>query len=352
MAHRSSFVFLSALVGLALTVRVGLAVGPYYEEHFTDGTTDIEWTSAWFDSLGNPLTPMQVDSVPGNPSGDGWVGLIEADTATVGGLGLAIAGDPGLNNYTMEANVFVDVTDASFYEGIMMRVNEDSTTGVITGYQLVSEFYPPFFIKQLKFRKYSTIPDDIVDLRVYSSSEIPGGAPTESGWHTFKIKAIGNQFWLYWDGQELPDNPQTDTTATPISSGEFGVYIFNMGVWGQVLSDDIVVSPAGLTLENPSPGLAGQMNTFSVSGATPGENVYFVWGLAPGSTNVPGCPGTTLDIANLTMNNMFGFDQADANGNASVTAFVPGPASGMTVLFQAVEVANCIVSNRVDYTFP
>ncbi len=352
MAHKSLFVFCSALTILTLTASPGLGVGPYYEEYFTDGTTDIEWRSAWYDSLGNELTPMQVDFVPGNPSGDGWVGLIEADTSYVGGLGLAIAGDPDLNDYTMEAEVYVDVTSGSFYEGIMMRVNQDTMTDVITGYQLVSNFYPPFFIKQLKFRKYSTIPDDIVDLRVFSSSEIPGGAPTESGWHTFKIKAIGNQFWLYWDDQELPDNPHTDTTATPFESGEFGIYIFNMGVYGQVLSDDIIVSPSGITLENPDPGLAGQSNTFRVSGATPGERVYFVWGLRSGSTNVPGCPGTTLDIANLTMRNMFGFDEADAEGNASVTAFVPPAASGYTVLFQAVEVANCIVSNRVDYTFP
>ncbi len=107
-----------------------------------------------------------------------------------------------------------------------------------------------------------------------------------------------------------------------------------------------------MVLKSSFVSLAGQSNTFRVSGAIPGERVYFVWGLIPGSTNVPGCPGMTFDIANLSMSNMFGFDEADAEGNASVTAFVPPAASGFTVLFQAVEITNCIVSNRIDYTFP
>jgi hypothetical protein len=352
MKHKSLAVILGATIALSLSVQPGLSVGPYYEEYFTDGTTDIEWESAWVDSLGNPLTPMQVQFVAGNPSGDGWVGVVESDTAILGGLGLAIAGDHDLNDYIIEAQIYVDITASSFYEGIMMRVNVDTTTDIIEGYQLVSSFYPPWGLSRLKFRRYSTIPDNIRDLRVYSNSEIPGGAPTESGWHKFGIKAIGNQFWVYWDDQELPDNPQTDTTVTPLSNGEFGPYVFNMEAFTQVMCDDIVVGPSGITLNDPSPGLAGQVNTFSVTDATPGNNVFFVYGFQPGSTPVPGCSGTTLDIANLTMNNMFGFDAADQDGNASVSAYVPAPASGILVRFQAVELSNCIVSNRVDYTFP
>jgi hypothetical protein len=350
MHHKPLFVFFTVLFAITMIADSGLSVGPYYEEYFTDGTTDLEWESAWYDSLGNPLTPMQVDFVSGNPSGDGWVGVIEADTVYVGGLGLATAGDTGLSDYIMEAEVWVDVDGGnSFYEGIMMRANEDTTDDVIEGYQLVSNFYSPFFLERIKFRKFNSIPADIRDLRVYDSSEIPGGVPSESGWHTMKIKAKGNKFWLYWDGIEFPDNPQEDTTQVPLSSGKFGIYCFNMSSTTEVLSDDIIVSPSTLTLTGPDPGSAGTNNTLSVSGATPGERVYFGYALRQGTTNVPGCTGETIELRNPKI---IGFEEADSFGEASITVFVPGGASGRTVLFQAAELTNCLISNLVTHPFP
>ena len=243
MKLKTIVTLLPALAFAALTASTGWGQIVLYEEHFTGGTTDLEWESAWSDSLGNPLTPMQTDSVPLNPSGDGWIGIVEADTALLGGLGLALAGDTTLTDYSMEAQIWVDVDDDdTYYEGIMVRVNIDTTTGIVQGYQLVSNFYPPFFLSRLKFRKYSSNPNDIHDLRVYDSSEIPGGAPSASGWHTFKIDAQGNSFWLYWDDQELPDNPQVDTTQTaPLLAGRFGIYVFNLGAYGQVGCDDIII---------------------------------------------------------------------------------------------------------------
>jgi len=103
-----------------------------------------------------------------------------------------------------------------------------------------------------------------------------------------------------------------------------------------------------LILAGPTPGLAGINNTLSVSGATPNERVYFIYGFVPGSTAMPGCPG---DSAGINSPRILGFSEADFEGNASYTAFVPGIANGRTILFQAVEIANCIVSNIVEYTF-
>jgi hypothetical protein len=349
MKSISMISILPLLILLTSAVQPALAQGLLYEEYFTGGTPDLTWESAFFDSLGNPLTPMGVDSVTGNPSGDGWVGVVEADTALLGGIGLAIAGDSALTDYTMEAQVYVDVDgDDSFYEGIMMRVNQDTISEAFQGYQLVANFYSPFGLQRLKFRKYSTNPSGIEDLRVYDSDEIPGGVPSESGWHSMKIEAIGNQFWLYWDDMELPDNPQIDTTQTPFSSGEFGTYIFNLG-WSQIMCDDIIVTQSTMKLTGPDPGMTGMDNTFYASGATPGERVYFIYGFVTGSTNVPGCPGVTADIL---APRIIGFDEADQDGNASITAFVPGGASGRRLYFQAVEVANCLVSNLISYTFP
>jgi hypothetical protein len=263
MKLKTSCVIFSVLAFLFLTTETGRGQVVLYEEHFTGGTTDLVWESAFFDSVGTPLTPMQVESLPGNPSGDAWIGVVEADTAIIGGLGLATAGDESLTDYSMEAQIIVNVTDGSFYEGIMVRVNRDTTTGVVQGYQLVSNFYPMFGSTQLRFRKYSTIPNDIIVLRTWDETEIPGGAPTESGWHTFKIDAQGDLFWLYWDDMELPDNPQVDTTATPLLSGNFGVYIFNLG-WGRTACDDIIVEgePQGV---GDKPDNIGLPRAFSLS---------------------------------------------------------------------------------------
>ena len=104
----------------------------------------------------------------------------------------------------------------------------------------------------------------------------------------------------------------------------------------------------GMILSGPVPGVAGEINDFVVSGATPGENVYFVYGFAPGSTPVPGCPGETVDITAPTI---FGIAAADADGIATVSTFVPGPASGLTIRLQAVDLAGCQVSNLVVHEF-
>jgi hypothetical protein len=265
MMRNASFGIIPALVVLILSAGSLMAQRVLYEDHFTGGAPDIAWESVWADSLGTPLTPMGTDSVPVNPSGDGWIGIVEADTASLGGLGLAVAGSDTLTDYSMEAQVWVDVTDASFYEGIMVRTNVDTATGVAQGYQLVSNFYPSFFLSRVKFRKYSSQPDDIHDLAVFDNEDIPGGEPTSSGWHTFKIDAQGDLFWLYWDGMEFPNNPQVDTTGTPpLLSGNFGVYIFNLG-YGRTGVDDIIVEGGGPTGLGDSPGGAGLPKAFSLS---------------------------------------------------------------------------------------
>ncbi|MEM7352781.1 MAG: matrixin family metalloprotease [Acidobacteriota bacterium] len=98
-----------------------------------------------------------------------------------------------------------------------------------------------------------------------------------------------------------------------------------------------------------TPGTAGANNTFSVSGATPGQTTFFVFGLNPGSFNVPGCPGATVGMSDV---NILSTSVADGAGNATFgPIFVGGGLSGVTVLFQAVELSTCTVSNLVVNTF-
>jgi hypothetical protein len=111
----------------------------------------------------------------------------------------------------------------------------------------------------------------------------------------------------------------------------------------------VVEDLPGLRFSAPSPGRAGETNTFVVDGASPGEEVYFIYGFQNGMRAVPGCPGETVGIANPQI---AGTAVADANGAAVFEAMVPGGAGGVTLWLQAVEPATCSVSNLISHTFP
>lgn len=105
-----------------------------------------------------------------------------------------------------------------------------------------------------------------------------------------------------------------------------------------------------LVLAPPSPGLAGVVNTFDVTGAQPGATVYLVYGLQRGTTDLQQwCVGEALGMRNGTIG-----AQAVANGNgvAVPSGLTPANGSGHTVYYQAVELRSCRVSNLVTYTYP
>lgn len=102
-------------------------------------------------------------------------------------------------------------------------------------------------------------------------------------------------------------------------------------------------------LEGPSPGLPGQPSTWEVRGATPGSTSYFVFGADSGTSDVPGCPGAKVNVAQAKL---IGVEVADGSGVAALARDVPEAASGRTVRFQVVESATCTISNLITYTFP
>lgn len=104
-----------------------------------------------------------------------------------------------------------------------------------------------------------------------------------------------------------------------------------------------------LPLYGPDPGVAGVNNRFTVYGATPGALIRFYYSLRGGSTNVPGCPGLSLDLTRITL---AASAIADASGRASVVGFTPLGARGRVVRYQALEYSSCRKSNRVDYRYP
>lgn len=104
----------------------------------------------------------------------------------------------------------------------------------------------------------------------------------------------------------------------------------------------------GLVLENPDPGISGGSNSFRITGATPGETVFLLAALGAGQQPIPGCPGVEVDLSSPRL---LGTAVADGNGAATVTANIPGGASGRTLLTQAVDRVACARSNLGTYRF-
>ncbi len=105
-----------------------------------------------------------------------------------------------------------------------------------------------------------------------------------------------------------------------------------------------------MTLEAPSPGIAGVENTLLVTNATPGATVRFFYSLRGGGEIIPGC-ATRLNALQLANPQLIGSARADANGIATITRTVPPLARGQTILFQAVVQNECAISQLVVHRF-
>ena len=105
----------------------------------------------------------------------------------------------------------------------------------------------------------------------------------------------------------------------------------------------------GLLLSEPDPGLPGQLNSWTATGAGAGNRVAYVRGSAAGTFPAPGCPGVDLGIDSPKR---MGQVVADGAGTAVLSVAVPGGLSGETTLFQAFDRGDCTVSNVVSFTFP
>jgi len=115
----------------------------------------------------------------------------------------------------------------------------------------------------------------------------------------------------------------------------------------------IVPPPGGTQLvpvvvSAPVPGIANQNNTFQVSGLSRSGLVELVFGLALGSTPIPGCP----DDYGIQSATVLGTALTSNQGNALVTGLVPPAAAGATVYFQALDLASCRLSEVNSFLFP
>ncbi len=109
------------------------------------------------------------------------------------------------------------------------------------------------------------------------------------------------------------------------------------------------VSPT-LQLSAPSPGRAGTSNTITLTGATPGATVQFLYSRFGGGQRIPGCD-LQQNALQLDSPTVIGTAVADSNGVASITRTVPPVAQNQTILFQAVVQGECAISQLVVHQF-
>ncbi len=223
------------LCALSLAVTASAQV-VLYEEHFTEGNMALEWHAGFTDSLGAGNS-MEVDFMAGNPSGDGFIGKV-GNSLSGGNVGLTYAGNIDLDDYMVTAWVYTTVTPAMGpYNSLVFRVNNELDS-LLFYYQFDADFDDS---QRLRFRKKMTDLPQVI--RDWSAGEIPGGVPASSSWHKMSVRMEGNEFWLYWDDQLLPDCPLTDPYSPQITNGYFGVYIFNFSNPNDYTKvDDIVVT--------------------------------------------------------------------------------------------------------------
>lgn len=224
---------------------VSLAQGQtiLYSETFSDGTLDNPWYAGFhIDTVGNVIEPL---AYPNDPNGNGWVGSLSTVRADSGGVSESYSGDGQLSDFYMEANLFIPIGGSFFgaeYYGIEFRVD---STGVTSAYQLVTSFRST--TPRIRFRK--RVGASPVVLNDWLSADIPGGIPADSGWHKLAVRAVGNDFWLYYDDQELPGSPYQDTTSTPLfTEGFIGVYAFMLS-FGVYETTDLYVDNVLVTDE-------------------------------------------------------------------------------------------------------
>ncbi|MBL1217892.1 MAG: right-handed parallel beta-helix repeat-containing protein [Planctomycetes bacterium] len=140
--------------------------------------------------------------------------------------------------------------------------------------------------------------------------------------------------------EDMDGNPRyVDDPATP-DTGNGTAPIIDMGPYEY--------QGASFVLLDPVPGVAGQVNRFEAQGGSPGELVYFAYGVRSGSTGVPGCPGLTVDLADASL---IDSAPADGAGTAIMQTKVPGKAQGRLVLLQAVDRSECQKTSVVEFVF-
>lgn len=196
-------------------------------EGFTDGTPDLNWVI-------NPQAgggTVEVADSTGSAWGS-YVGVYTDSAYT----GLLHVKNAFYQDYTIEADFYLigdPDPDFPLYMGL--------------GIKMASEDFQYY---RLVFRNSSASDNGQIRMQGYDGANFhtlkywnPGVdfEPLQTGWHNFKVTVIGNEFWAYIDGQELPGCPYSDSAPFLTEGGYPGIYVYNTAL-GRVIFDNFKVT--------------------------------------------------------------------------------------------------------------
>ena len=241
----NKFFTILSLSFFLLLLSSSISAQSIFTDDFESGTPSSEWGVFYTGEDDLEAIPMANAPEPLSTGGN-YVGyLIDADTSYTG-IALAIAGNTTDADYSIEADVYcyVNHPDGSAYTGI--AVYSDSTIG--TYIKLAADFDPVPYPRLRLFNNH-------FDLGTFSytfehsfvADSVPGGIPTLDGWHKMKVEvktlnSDSTAFWCYFDDQLLGGCPVIDTSVDRMSSGKYGVYVFQNGFPLAGYYDNVVVN--------------------------------------------------------------------------------------------------------------
>jgi len=225
------FTIFSILV-LMLAVSTSSIAQTIFTEDFESGSAHPDWEAFFPNEEIVTAVPMANAPLP-LPNGGDYVGWLQDIDTSYTGVAVSINGETSLYDYSIEADVYcyVNHPDGSAYTGVV--VYADSSIG--TYIKMAADFDP---VPYPRIRLYNNHFDlgtfTYTFEHSFTESDIPGGIPTENGWHHMRLEARTinadiTAFWCYWDGVELLGCPIADTSADRMSSGQFGLFSFSQG---------------------------------------------------------------------------------------------------------------------------
>lgn len=246
-------VLCAAFLVLSFTISTTVFAQSIFTEDFESGSASTEWQAFFAGEDMLAAVPManapEVLSTGGN-----YVGWLQDVDTSYTGIALAIAGGSDMMDYSIEADVYcyVNHPDGSAYTGLVIYA--DSSIG--TYIKMAADFdavpYPRIRLFNNRFN-FSTFTYSF-DYS-FSADSIPGGIPASNGWHKMKVEvktlnADSTAFWCYFDGQLLGTGPAIDDGEDMMSSGKYGVYVFQNGFPLPGYFDNIVVNPLVTSVED------------------------------------------------------------------------------------------------------
>ena len=256
-----------------LLLAAGSVFADQWTEKATDGTLDQTWA---FNSTTGDAKIEVVDS-----TASAW-GSYVISFRDSGYTGLTYLDGVLLTDYAIEADIYIiGPADASanLYTGIGIKMASDAT-----------KYY------RLVYRNSSSSDNGQIKLQGYDGSNWhisqkwnPGVDidTLQTGWHNFKIKVRGADFWAYIDGQMLPGCPFTDDDPF-LTEGYPGIYKYNGGAGGVLFDNFVVTTPDIFFSEYEE----GSSNNKALEIFNPTDQVVDLTQYAfPSTTNDPTTPG-------------------------------------------------------------